>query len=168
MPQEMDGIEMRDFAVETPKDDRADTQAPSAPSQRISPTSFWAKHVRLAIEEEECRDHLALERTFLAYARTASAYAQLGVTMAQLFRLNVTTSGKTTPATLRVGKALGATTEGIAILVSILGAAYFAKQQSGLVKGVIVSRGYEIVVMVGVSFCVSFSCGGECRPRLRW
>ena len=66
----------------------------------------------------------ALERTFLAYVRTASAYAQFGVTMAQLFRLNLSHRGFQTPLTLKIGKALGATTEAIAIVVMLIGATY--------------------------------------------
>lgn len=44
--------------------------------------------------------------------------------------------------------------EGIAIIIQLLGAAYFAKQQMGLMKGSIVGRGYEIWVMVALSFAV--------------
>ena len=56
-----------------------------------------------------------------------------------------------------MGKALGAMTEGIAILVTLCGAVYFAKQQRGLTKGLIIGRGYEILIMVVITFAVS-SC----------
>src|SRR6201999_2208983 len=36
------------------------------------------------------RDHLALERTFLAWLRTSLAFASIGVAVTQLFRLNST------------------------------------------------------------------------------
>ena len=44
--------------------------------------------------------------------------------MAQLFRLNISNNGFQTPLTLKIGKALGATAEAIAIIVMLIGAAY--------------------------------------------
>ena len=157
VPENMGGIEMRDFAA---KPTGESTTAPKTNDKPPTPEhdplrTFWSEHMRITIDEDDCRDHLALERTFLAYMRTASAFAQYGVTMAQLFRLNVTSKGTTLPTTLRVGKALGATTEAIAILVSLIGAVYFVKQQSGLMKGIVLSRGIEVLTMSAVSFVVS-------------
>jgi len=43
------------------------------------------------------RDHLALERTFLAWLRTSLAFASIGVAITQLFRLNTSVSSRTTP-----------------------------------------------------------------------
>jgi uncharacterized membrane protein YidH (DUF202 family) len=72
------------------------------------------------------RDHLALERTFLAWLRTSLAFASIGIAVTQLFRLNTSiqsdadTDGEPgghrldTTAKLRsVGKPLGATFLGI-------------------------------------------------------
>ena len=69
----------------------------------------------------------------------------------------------TSPELLQVGKALGAMTEGIAILVTLCGAAYFAKQQRGLMKGLIIGRGYEILIMVVITFVVSNGRTGDER-----
>ncbi|KAJ9618136.1 hypothetical protein H2204_013183 [Knufia peltigerae] len=47
------------------------------------------------------RDHLALERTFLAWLRTSLAFASIGIAITQLFRLNSSiakSSQETTPA----------------------------------------------------------------------
>ena len=154
--ESMENIEMRDFAVQAVIE--AD---PSASLKRRtsfsewSARSFWEKHIRITIHEEECRDHVALERTYLAYVRTASAYAQFGVTMAQLFRLNVNGEEQPTTITLRIGSALGATTEAIAILVILIGAGYFAKQQSGIMKGHILARGWDVPTIVSMTFVVS-------------
>jgi uncharacterized membrane protein YidH (DUF202 family) len=38
------------------------------------------------------RDHLALERTFLAWLRTSLAFASIGIAVTQLFRLNTTSA----------------------------------------------------------------------------
>lgn len=75
--------------------------------------------------------------------------------MAQLFRLNITSEGNKTSLTLKIGKALGATTEAIAIAILLIGAAYFMKQQQGLMKGVILSRGWDVLFMSVASFVVS-------------
>ena len=44
------------------------------------------------------RDHLALERTFLAWLRTSLAFASIGIAVTQLFRLNTTTTSRGTRA----------------------------------------------------------------------
>lgn len=41
------------------------------------------------------RDHLALERTFLAWLRTSLAFASIGIAITQLFRLNTSLQNKT-------------------------------------------------------------------------
>ncbi|KAL1885416.1 hypothetical protein Plec18167_000910 [Paecilomyces lecythidis] len=45
------------------------------------------------------RDHLALERTFLAWLRTSLAFASIGIAITQLFRLNSSISGGNDPKT---------------------------------------------------------------------
>ncbi|EXJ77218.1 hypothetical protein A1O3_10376 [Capronia epimyces CBS 606.96] len=40
------------------------------------------------------RDHLALERTFLAWLRTSLAFASIGIAITQLFRLNTTIASR--------------------------------------------------------------------------
>ncbi|KAL7276137.1 hypothetical protein RUND412_000870 [Rhizina undulata] len=73
------------------------------------------------------RDHLALERTFLAWLRTSLAFASIGIAITQLFRLNSSISAQATSnnnqaTTLRhMGKPLGATFLGIAIVVLMIG-----------------------------------------------
>lgn len=41
------------------------------------------------------RDHLALERTFLAWLRTSLAFASIGIAVTQLFRLNTSIASRT-------------------------------------------------------------------------
>ncbi|KAK5220206.1 hypothetical protein LTR96_006384 [Exophiala xenobiotica] len=59
--------------------------------------SSWLKRVAdkygsVALENKGsvARDHLALERTFLAWLRTSLAFASIGIAITQLFRLNTT------------------------------------------------------------------------------
>ncbi|CEO59408.1 hypothetical protein PMG11_04084 [Penicillium brasilianum] len=110
------------------------------------------------------RDHLALERTFLAWMRTSLAFASIGIAVTQLFRLNTTTvsthaygldvtsaghpdilspefsssSINTASASSRlrsVGKPLGSTFIGVAILILIIGFHRYFESQYWIVRG---------------------------------
>ncbi|KAF3398218.1 hypothetical protein F1880_006357 [Penicillium rolfsii] len=110
------------------------------------------------------RDHLALERTFLAWMRTSLAFASIGIAVTQLFRLNntamtshasgldVTSPGhadilppqfssssiQVTSASSRlrsVGKPLGSTFIGVAILILIIGFHRYFESQYWIVRG---------------------------------
>ncbi len=88
--------------------------------------------------------------------------------MAQLFRLNVSDNGLQTPLTLKIGKALGATTEAIAVAIILIGAVYFMKQQHGLLRGVIVSRGLDVLFMAIVSFALFSIVLGLLAAASKW
>ncbi|KAJ5082420.1 hypothetical protein N7532_011463 [Penicillium argentinense] len=111
------------------------------------------------------RDHLALERTFLAWMRTSLAFASIGIAVTQLFRLNSATATTdtngfhnnaaiipplmspnmldlaSTPSSrdssrLRsVGKPLGSTFIGVAILILIVGFHRYFESQYWIVRG---------------------------------
>jgi len=87
------------------------------------------------------RDHLALERTFLAWLRTSLAFASIGIAITQLFRLhsNLSTDEDAQPHSVEhlrhLGKPLGATFIGIAILVLTAGARRFYEIQGWLQHG---------------------------------
>ncbi|EPS43768.1 hypothetical protein H072_2241 [Dactylellina haptotyla CBS 200.50] len=87
------------------------------------------------------RDHLALERTFLAWLRTSLSFASIGIAVTQLFRLNAAI-GNSDPASekgamtlRRMGKPLGATFLGISILVLLIGLNRYYESQNWLLKG---------------------------------
>ncbi|KPI43648.1 uncharacterized protein AB675_6710 [Cyphellophora attinorum] len=83
----------------TSNDDRRDyrTQSQHAEDERAPEDDSvpWYKRIADkygAVELENkgsvARDHLALERTFLAWLRTSLAFASIGIAVTQLFRLN--------------------------------------------------------------------------------
>ncbi|KAI9784594.1 MAG: hypothetical protein M1839_001816 [Geoglossum umbratile] len=100
------------------------------------------------------RDHLALERTFLAWLRTSLAFASIGIAVTQLFRLNTTLSGDTPPTSgarhlKQVGKPLGATFLAIAIVVLFIGFRRYFESQHWIIRGKFpASRGGVAIVTV--------------------
>ncbi|KAI9734568.1 MAG: hypothetical protein M1834_002169 [Cirrosporium novae-zelandiae] len=141
------------------------------------------------------RDHLALERTFLAWLRTSLAFASIGIAITQLFRLNTTLSSDNATQTgftpisgkpssynsflvpnytsdslalmtakqqqqdrlRQIGKPLGATFIGIAIIVLIIGAHRYFEAQHWIVKGKFpASRGsIGIVALVAAALIIA-------------
>ncbi|PYI06845.1 PF02656 domain protein [Aspergillus sclerotiicarbonarius CBS 121057] len=104
------------------------------------------------------RDHLALERTFLAWLRTSLAFASIGIAVTQLFRLNsagsnansadFTSSGfspvydptaiRITSASSRlrsIGKPLGTTFIGVAIFILLIGFHRYFESQYWIIRG---------------------------------
>jgi uncharacterized membrane protein YidH (DUF202 family) len=102
-------------------------------------------------------DGVALERTFLGYIRTSLALSMMGVVIAQLFRLQHTFAPDQKFGFYVVGIPLAACFIIAAVIVVLLGAFRFWRQQSAMVRGKILAGGWEInVIMVG-SILVSFA-----------
>ncbi|KAI1142759.1 hypothetical protein F5Y05DRAFT_366064 [Hypoxylon sp. FL0543] len=118
----------------------------------------WLKHyfrgvwsIELENKGSVARDHLALERTFLAWLRTSLSFASIGIAITQLFRLN-TSIDEDDPQflTLRhIGKPLGATFIGISIIILLLGYRRYYQGQQWVIKGKFpASRGTIVIVSV--------------------
>ncbi|KAI1213943.1 uncharacterized protein F4807DRAFT_409864 [Annulohypoxylon truncatum] len=119
----------------------------------------WLKHcfsglwsVELENKGSVARDHLALERTFLAWLRTSLSFASIGIAITQLFRLNtsIDTGDDPNSETIRrIGKPLGATFIGISILILLLGYRRYYQGQQWVIKGKFpASRGTIVIVSI--------------------
>lgn len=121
--------------------------------------AFWEKYGSVELENKGsvARDHLALERTFLAWLRTSLSFASIGIAITQLFRLNTSLSNPShhrqssalSPKDhLRhLGKPLGATFIGIAIVMLFIGFHRYFEAQHYVIRGKFpASRGSIVLV----------------------
>lgn len=164
-PQQSDGDSLQNHGD---VHDRPNTTREQQEDEEVEQSQPWYKRiaekygsVELENKGSVARDHLALERTFLAWLRTSLAFASIGIAITQLFRLNTTISQRSpnlvaplianTPkqsssmaqsdvvdaaARLRqVGKPLGAIFLAIAILVLFVGFHRYFESQHWIIRG---------------------------------
>ncbi|KAJ5385817.1 hypothetical protein N7509_008358 [Penicillium cosmopolitanum] len=105
---------------------------------------FWTHHVTLTVPQKSNRDHFALERTFLAYIRTSVVIAMQGVLIAQLFRLQRSNQDQDRLRFYQVGIPLSVTCHCVAVVVALIGAYRFWRQQSAIARGKVHAGGWEL------------------------
>ncbi|KAJ5462384.1 hypothetical protein N7530_010589 [Penicillium desertorum] len=125
---------------------RADTQRRQQARKGLwgKLTQLWTHNVTLTVPHKSSRDYFALERTFLAYVRTSLVVAQQGVLIAQLFRLQAAEALADRLGFRRVGTPLSVACHCVAILVALVGAYRFWRQQNAIARGRIFAGGWEL------------------------
>ncbi|KAG1743230.1 uncharacterized protein EDB91DRAFT_236106 [Suillus paluster] len=117
------------------------------------------------------RDHLASERTYLAYVRTSLACASAGVALVQLFTLSSSTNVNVRQGGIdpqRFARPLGATVVLLGLFILIYGLVRYFMTQAALVRGFFpVARNSVTVVafslgaIVGIVFGVLVAGTGD-------
>ncbi|KAI0629832.1 hypothetical protein C8Q77DRAFT_1064469 [Trametes polyzona] len=93
----------------------------------------WKLWLSLENSGSVARDHLASERTFLAYARTSLTIASTGVALVQLFTLSAATTNKDME---RYARPLGAVMIIIGLYTLAVGVVRYFLVQDALIRGV--------------------------------
>lgn len=116
--------------------------------------SQWENHVSVKVPASQRRDHLALERTYLGYLRTSVALSMVGVTVAQLFRLQSEPLPNGELGYYAIGIPLAAAFIVSAIAVATLGAVRYWRQQRAMTRGKVHAGGWEVLAVMGISILV--------------
>ena len=99
---------------------------------------------------------IALERTFLGYLRTSLALSIVAVIIAQLFRLEHNAKPNKTFGFYALSIPLSCTYIGAAMVILLLGAYRFWRQQNAILRGKVHAGGWEVNA-IGVT--VLMVCG---------
>ncbi|KAL8987853.1 MAG: hypothetical protein Q9169_008641 [Polycauliona sp. 2 TL-2023] len=149
-----EATELHDYHA---SDERIAVNGSAAPTARSQSTTsgnpsaiktFWARHVVATVAHDACRDHFALERTYLGYLRTSLALAFLGVFIAQLFRLQHTENPDPVFGFFVLGKPLSCICTGAAIFTNLVGAHRFWRQQNAMLRGKVLCGGWEVYATI--------------------
>lgn len=144
-----------------PKDSAQDAPAPPASKEvpqfsLLSPANF--RSVYLDNKGAVARDHLANERTFLAWLRTSLLFVLIGIGLTQLFRL-VEPEQSEDPLASRhtakaVGKVLGTLFIGVGILLLLFGFVRYFEVQYLLQHNYYPATRIGVVALVSLVFAL--------------
>ncbi|KAF7864074.1 hypothetical protein EAF04_007039 [Stromatinia cepivora] len=118
-------------------------------------SKFWRRQISVTVDHVACRDHLAVERTFLAYLRTSLALSMLGVSVAQLFRLQHSPMPNPLIGFFVLGKPLACICQFAAITTLLIGIIRSWRHQNTIVRGKALSGGFEVII-IGAGFFFIF------------
>ncbi|PNP42789.1 hypothetical protein TGAMA5MH_05532 [Trichoderma gamsii] len=144
----------------------ASSEEADGPAKANSSKPSWTKETFRKFQSLElenkgsvARDHLALERTFLAWLRTSLAFASIGVAVTQLFRLNTGSASANMvdfdhTKLQKMGRPLGATFLVISIVTLLLGCKRYFHAQEWILKGKFPASRGTILIMSFVALAL--------------
>lgn len=88
----------------------------------------------------------ALERTYIAYIHTSLSVSMSGVLIAQLFRLQNPANPDLTTQYLVLGHSLGAACQAVAVVLALIGAHRYWRQQHALTRDKVRAGGLEVAL----------------------
>ncbi|KAK0656681.1 hypothetical protein B0T16DRAFT_399905 [Cercophora newfieldiana] len=162
-PRRRSAVPSRRTSTQNDAGNESDTPGDIVAALQQKEKSEWKKRLEYfqSIELENkgsvARDHLALERTFLAWLRTSLAFASIGIAITQLFRLNTSLveDGDKAESLRHLGKPLGATFLGISILILFLGYKRYLSAQWWIIRGKFPASRGTIMFMSFITFAVT-------------
>ncbi|PWW73289.1 hypothetical protein C7212DRAFT_284782 [Tuber magnatum] len=116
--------------------------------------AFWNNHMSVVVPSNAARDHLALERTYLAYHRTSLVFAIFAAITAQLTVIQQAPNPPTTFGFRHIGKPISILLVCFSLVVSVLGVLRWWRLQSGLLRGAAIAGGLEVWGLAGGIFLV--------------
>ncbi|KAF9078763.1 hypothetical protein BDP27DRAFT_1252590 [Rhodocollybia butyracea] len=125
--------------IESPVEDVAEGNGEHDSQQKsFRPRRILARYNPMLILENRgsvARDHLASERTFLAYVRTSLAIASTGVALVQLFTVSSSSGSKASALASKYARPLGSVSICLGIVVLLVGILRYFTVQHALIQG---------------------------------
>lgn len=110
------------------------------------------KSITVENRDLAARDHMANERTFLAWLRTSLSFITIGIGIAQLFRLDSAAESPLSLHSLKTqGKVLGASFIGLGILTLVFGVVRYFQVQYTLRFGMFPATRIGILLLVAIA-----------------
>lgn len=120
----------------------------------------WRREVSPVVEPRSFRDHLANERTFLAWLRTSVMLSMIGIFTTQLFILQSRHLPHMNLSFFVLGVPLGSLCQAAALVNMVVGACRFWRHQRAMGKGQACAGGWELVLIGSVITLVRSSYVG--------
>lgn len=152
----VEGTELHSYPTHTDSETSPELPQESNVPPLATLKPFWQREISLLVEPQALRDHLANERTFLAWLRTSLALSMIGIVTTQLFTLQSTHLPHMNLSFFVMGVPLGSVCQAAALVNMIIGAYRFWRHQSHMVKGKACAGGWEILLIGGLITLVSW------------
>jgi uncharacterized membrane protein YidH (DUF202 family) len=136
------------------------SETPSKPVLRCNDRKtllkdLWSEGLSFLVDQRDSRDHLANERTFLAWLRTSMALSMTGIFTTQIFVVQSHDSPHTNLSFFALGIPLSSVCQVAALVNVIAGAFRFWRHQAAMTNGKACSGGWEVLLIGGLVTLVS-------------